>query len=172
SCDTCTPRSCEACVYDTPRSLIRRTASSLNSRVNFRRSMTHLRSHCHTKLGVFGTGCRPNQVFDVRPISRRYLSLEKIGDPAALEVAHGQIVVTRSGNVGRSTLVHSVHEHHIVSDDLLRIAPKGLSSLGWLYSYLRAPRIREVMKAVQYGHIIKHLEVQHLRALPVVEFEQ
>jgi hypothetical protein len=22
--------------------------------------MTHLRSHCHTKLGIFGTGCRPN----------------------------------------------------------------------------------------------------------------
>jgi hypothetical protein len=21
--------------------------------------MTHLQSHCHTKLGVFGTGCRP-----------------------------------------------------------------------------------------------------------------
>jgi hypothetical protein len=29
-----------ACAYDTPRSLIRRTASSLNTRVNFPRSMT------------------------------------------------------------------------------------------------------------------------------------
>jgi putative transposase len=34
-----------ACAYDTPRSLIRRTASSLNSRVNFRLSMIHLRFH-------------------------------------------------------------------------------------------------------------------------------
>jgi hypothetical protein len=34
----------------------------LNSRVNFRRlSMTHLRLHQNTKLGVFGTGCRPIQ---------------------------------------------------------------------------------------------------------------
>src|SRR3954462_11369190 len=41
-------------------SLISRTASSLNSRVNFRLCMTHLRSHCHTKLGVFGTGCSPD----------------------------------------------------------------------------------------------------------------
>jgi hypothetical protein len=31
-----------------PQSLIRRTASSLNSRVNLRRSMTHLRSHKNT----------------------------------------------------------------------------------------------------------------------------
>jgi hypothetical protein len=40
-----TPKSCDACTYDTPRSLIRRTASSLNSRVNSRLSKTHLRSH-------------------------------------------------------------------------------------------------------------------------------
>src|SRR3984885_5800786 len=45
SCDVCTPRSADACAYDTPRSLIRRTASSLNSRVNCRLSMTHLLLH-------------------------------------------------------------------------------------------------------------------------------
>ena len=38
----------EACAYETPRSLISRTASSLNSRVNFRLSMTHLRFHQNT----------------------------------------------------------------------------------------------------------------------------
>src|SRR5262249_35896274 len=45
SCVGWTPKSCAACIYDTPRSLISRTASSLNSRVNFRLSMTHLRLH-------------------------------------------------------------------------------------------------------------------------------
>src|SRR5438094_704231 len=48
NCDTCTLRSCDACTYDTPRSLIRRTASSLKSRVNFRISMTHLQLHQNT----------------------------------------------------------------------------------------------------------------------------
>jgi hypothetical protein len=109
------------------------------------------------------------QVFDVRPISRRYLSLEKIGDPSALQVTHGQILVTRSGSVGRSTLAHAVHDGHIISDDLLRVTPKDQSWWGWLYAYLRAPTVREMMKAAQYGHIIKHLEVHHLGALPVVD---
>src|SRR5580704_8870562 len=45
NCEVCTPRSADACAYDTPRSLIRRTASSLNSRVNCRLSMTHLLLH-------------------------------------------------------------------------------------------------------------------------------
>src|SRR5262245_29149409 len=48
SCVGWTPKSCAACIYDTPRSLISRTASSLNSRVNFRLSMTHLRLHQNT----------------------------------------------------------------------------------------------------------------------------
>ena len=38
SCVGCTFRSCDACAYETPRSLISRTASSLNSRVNLRLS--------------------------------------------------------------------------------------------------------------------------------------
>src|SRR5204863_9094448 len=45
SCVGCTFRSCDACAYDTPRSLTSFTASSLNSRVNFRLSMTHLLLH-------------------------------------------------------------------------------------------------------------------------------
>jgi len=36
--------------------------------------MAHLRSHCHTKLGVFGTGCRPN----IRPaFQREFIYKEK-----------------------------------------------------------------------------------------------
>src|SRR5712692_2250099 len=45
NCVSCTPRSSAACAYETPRSLISRTASSLNSRVNCRLSMTHLLLH-------------------------------------------------------------------------------------------------------------------------------
>ena len=106
------------------------------------------------------------QVFDVRPVSRRFLSVDRIADPGALEVKSGQILITRSGTVGRSTLAHSVHEDHIISDDLLRIEAKDQSWWGWIYAYLRAPTVREMMKAERYGHIIKHLETHHLELTP------
>jgi hypothetical protein len=111
------------------------------------------------------------QVFDVRPVSRRFLSVDRIADPSALEVTDGQILITRSGTVGRSTLAHSVHEHHIISDDLLRIEAKDPSWWGSIYAYLRAPMVREMMKAAQYGHIIKHLETHHLDELPIIHIE-
>lgn len=112
------------------------------------------------------------QVFDARPIPRRWISLNKIADPKTLEVSSGQILVTRSGNVGRATLGHSIHAGHIVSDDLLRINPIDPEWWGWLYAYLRAPTVRKMMKAAQYGHIIKHLEVSHLEALPIVQIPE
>jgi hypothetical protein len=64
------------------------------------------------------------QVFDMRPVSRRFLSVNRIADLNALETRHGQILVTRSGSVGRSTLTHLAHGHHIISDDLLRVEAK------------------------------------------------
>ncbi|MBJ3778827.1 restriction endonuclease subunit S domain-containing protein [Acuticoccus mangrovi] len=108
------------------------------------------------------------QIFDVRPFSRRFLSLGKIKVPKALEVDGGEILVTRSGSVGRATLAHSVHVGHIISDDLLRIDAIDPDWWGWIYAYLRAPTVREMMKAAQYGHIIKHLETHHLDELPII----
>lgn len=107
------------------------------------------------------------QVFDLRPVPRKYLSLDKIPDAEALFVESGQILVTRSGSVGRATLAHKPHEKVIISDDLLRVEPRRPEWWGWLYAYLRSPQARAMMSAAQYGHIIKHLEVSHLDVLPV-----
>ncbi len=112
------------------------------------------------------------QVFDVRPVSRRFLSVEKISDSAALEVKGGQILITRSGTVGRATIATIAHSDHIISDDLLRVEARDASWWGWIYAYLRAPTARGMMKAAQYGHIIKHLETHHLQALPIIKLRQ
>src|SRR5215207_3435254 len=50
-----TPRSRPACATDTPRSLTSLTASTLNSRLNFRLCMTYLRLHETPNLGVHQT---------------------------------------------------------------------------------------------------------------------
>ena len=54
------------CAADTPRSLTSLTASTLNSRVNRRLRMTHLRLHETPKLGVLKPGAA--HIFD--PVER------------------------------------------------------------------------------------------------------
>jgi len=107
------------------------------------------------------------QVFDVRPIPRKFLAMEQMATASECLVEDGTILVTRSGAVGRPTLSHAPHRGVVISDDLLRVYPKHKRDFGWLYAYLHAPQVRAMTVGAQYGHIIKHLETSHLDALPI-----
>ena len=111
------------------------------------------------------------QVYDVRPTPRKWLSVEKTRDHRRRFVSSGQILVTCSGNVGRATLAHETTKDILISHDLLRINAIDQEWWGWIYAYLRAPTVRKMMKAAEYGHIIKHLETHHLNSLPVVHVD-
>ncbi len=107
------------------------------------------------------------QVYDARPTPRKWLALEQTPEANERFVAHGTILVTCSGNVGRATLAFSPHLETIITHDLLRVSPRDNKWWGWLYAYLRAPKTRAMMTSSRYGHVIKHLEASHLNALPV-----
>lgn len=107
------------------------------------------------------------QVFDVRPVPRKFLALGKMAKAADCFVDDGTILVTRSGSVGRPTLAHAPHSGVVISDDLLRVSAKYERDYGWLYAYLHAPQVRAMATGAHYGHIIKHLEISHLEALPI-----
>jgi hypothetical protein len=107
------------------------------------------------------------QVFDIRPVPRKWLAIEKWDDASDLLTKPGDILVTRSGNVGRAVLATVSLNGVLISDDLLRVAPIDQMQWGWIYAYLRSPQARAMMTSAQYGHIIKHLETSHLNALPV-----
>ena len=109
------------------------------------------------------------QVYDVRPTPRKWLSIDRTPDAAERFVDSGQILLTCSGNVGRATLAHGTTAGMLVSHDLIRIDARGRDWWGWIYAYLRAPTVRKMMKAAEYGHMIKHLETHHLDSLPVVQ---
>jgi type I restriction enzyme, S subunit len=107
------------------------------------------------------------QVFDLRPAPRKFLSLERTDDAQHRFVTPGLILVTCSGNVGRATLAYKPLEGVLISHDLLRITPHNADHWGWVYAFLRSSKCQAIMTAAQYGHVIKHLEVSHLEALPV-----
>lgn len=107
------------------------------------------------------------QVFDLRPVIRKWLSLSRTEDAAGRFVAPGTILVTRSGTVGRSTLASDVHADTLISDDLLRVEAIDPPRRGWLYAFLLSPQARAMMTGSHYGQIIKHLEPSHLEELPI-----
>lgn len=107
------------------------------------------------------------QVFDGRPTPRKWLSLDRTATSDERFVTPGEILVTCSGSVGRTTLAYQAHENTLISHDLLRVQPRDTKWWGWLYAFLRSSYGFDMMNAAQYGHMIKHLEVAHLEALPI-----
>jgi hypothetical protein len=107
------------------------------------------------------------QVFDVRPIPRKWLAIERTLNASDRFVKPGTILVTCSGSVGRSTLAFSPHVNTLITHDLLRVEARDKKQWGWIYAYLRAPKVRAMMTGSRYGHIIKHLEASHLQILPI-----
>lgn len=107
------------------------------------------------------------QTFDLRPVSRKFLSLNRTDDSTNRFVLPGTILVTCSGSVGRATLATSALAGVLISHDLLRVTPTQPELWGWTYAYLRSEVARGMMCSAQYGHIIKHLEPNHLAELPM-----
>ncbi len=107
------------------------------------------------------------QAFDVRPIPRKFLAPGRIPKPETYEVAEGWLLVTRSGSVGDAILAYRPHSGMVMSDDLLRAIPREPTYRGFLYGFLRSPIGRAMLRSNQYGSIIKHLEPEHLREVPV-----
>lgn len=107
------------------------------------------------------------QVYDVRPVPRKWLALERTSDVEGRYVKEGTILVTCSGSVGRTTLATKALDGVLISHDLLRIESKDTLYSGWLYAYLHSPQAKAMMTGAHYGHVIKHLEVAHLNDLPV-----
>lgn len=107
------------------------------------------------------------QVFDTRPVARKFLSLHRTDTAAERFVSSGDILITCSGSVGRATLATDALKGVLISHDLLRVNPHEEAMAGWVYAYLRSKTVRSMMVAAKYGHIIKHLEPSHLSALPM-----
>ena len=83
----------------------------------------------------------------------------------------GQILVTCSGAVGRSTVACEFHEGNFISHDILRVDPIESNRRGWIYGYLNAAKTHQIEVGSHYGHIIKHLEPPHLDAMPIPDID-
>ena len=74
------------------------------------------------------------QVYDVRPVARKWLALARTREHASRFVSSGTILVSCSGTVGRATLADSTVDGFLISHDLLRVELRDHSWWGWMYA--------------------------------------
>ena len=121
-----TPRSRPACASDTPRSLTSYTASTLNSRLNFRLCMTHLRLYETPNLGVHQTGNSSDSVHSTPPLNTSaltpiagldWLDIAADAKPADIFRAIGNLRKEAREEIDRLIRFLDETENHMCVDD-------------------------------------------------------
>lgn len=100
-----------------------------------------------------------------RPASKVFLSkLSRALDEC--RVVPNQILVTRSGTVGRCVIAGSYLSQFAVSDDAIRIEVRDLLS-GYVYAFLTSWVGQTLLSKDKYGSAIKHLEPHHIAGVEI-----
>lgn len=108
------------------------------------------------------------QFFEEFPQVRKWLAKPFVSQVEKRYVDQSMLMLTRSGNIGKVSAVYPHHLGIVITDDLLRIEPKDQVEYGWLYAYMKTDFFKQIARAAQYGHMIKHIEVAHANEFPVI----
>lgn len=108
------------------------------------------------------------QVFEDFPRVRKWLAAPFVPQADSRYVKQDWLLLSCSGVVGNVTAVYPHHMNRIITHDLLRIEPKDPAEYGWLYAYMKTDFFKQIARAAQYGHMIKHIEVAHANEFPVI----
>jgi len=118
----------------------------------------------------------PSAILQEKSDSIKFLDLAKaskqqIDTINKLRVNRGDIVITRSGSIGRIAYITQQLDGVIASDDLIRVCINNENMRHYVFFYLQSKFAQDQMKMNEYGSIQQHLEPNHVKdmIIPIPE---
>ena len=85
---------------------------------------------------------------------------------AMLKVAEGDILISRSGTIGKVTYAtKDLATKYLVSDDLVRVRVKDLNLRAYLLAFLASSTALSLMLLDEYGSVQQHLQPRHIQEM-------
>ena len=112
----------------------------------------------------------PSQVTEILPLPYKWIIPETDELKSELLIDEGDILLTRSGSVGKCSIANNSFVGSLLSDDLIRIKPKA-EYRGLIFTFLTSEIGQTLLSTSPYGAVIKHLEPEHLEhiLIPIPE---
>ena len=83
-----------------------------------------------------------------------------------LRVKEGDIMITRSGTIGKVTYAtKDLAENYLVSDDLVRIRVQDANLRAYLLAYFSSKTALSLMMLDEYGSVQQHLQPRHIQEM-------
>lgn len=112
----------------------------------------------------------PSAMLQDKRDSAKYVDLAKastkqVRDFDIVTVHEGDLLLTRSGTIGRLAYVSSVMDGQIVSDDMIRVRIPTERERAYVAAFLLSENAAAQMLMNEYGSVQQHLEPSHVRDL-------
>ena len=83
-----------------------------------------------------------------------------------LKIEEGDILISRSGTIGKVTYAtKDLANHYIVSDDLVRIRVNNPELRAYLLAYFASNTALSLMLLDEYGSVQQHLQPRHIQEM-------
>lgn len=103
-----------------------------------------------------------SQSLELNPLPNKFISKKTKVNLDVLSLKSGQITVTRSGTIGRCSIVTETLKGKIFSDDLIRINCSSPNEVGYVYAFLKTTIGNKILTTNNYGSVVSHIEPVHL----------
>ena len=110
---------------------------------------------------------QPSSIADLNPVPDGYISYNTRTNIEKLRLRKGQVLLSCSGNVGKTAYVSKTLDGLIFSHDLIRIECINPDDAGYLYAYFKSDVGSKVVASNTYGTVITHIEPEHLEKVPI-----
>lgn len=112
----------------------------------------------------------PSAILQDRRDSVKWLDLSKATPKqlAAFDVVRvqvGDLLITRSGTIGRIAYITNALDGSIVSDDAIRVRIESERLRAYTFAFLQSKAAQDQMRINEYGSIQQHLEPSHISGL-------
>lgn len=114
-----------------------------------------------------------NAALELRRLSVKWIDESKASKAqqkaiAGLRVAEGDILISRSGTIGKVTYATTaLSERYIISDDLVRVRVKDKSLRAYLFAFFTSKTAQSLMLRDEYGSVQQHLQPRHIQEMIV-----
>lgn len=109
------------------------------------------------------------QLGELDPSSKKYLSNAKHSKQIydELMLSEAMTLITRSGTIGKVTLVPKHWEHWIASEHIIRVVPANTEIAGYLNIFLSSEYGHQLITRFTYGSVVDEIDDDHIRQIAI-----
>lgn len=104
----------------------------------------------------------PSQMTEIKPRATKYISPRTYKTLEGIEIVKNNLLMSRSGTIGKCTISSKTNIGKLYSDDIIRISFNDDYDLGYTYAFFQTSYGQLILQTNNYGAVIKHIEPEHL----------